>query len=49
MMIKVLGTFSNDDMEFLMQLLPVKLRKYRIIAEIFLLGYGIRNVFQEQE
>jgi len=48
-MIKVFGTFSNDDMEFLMQLVPVKLRKYRRVAEIFLLGYGIRNVFQKQE
>jgi len=49
MMIKVFGTFSNDNMEFLMQPVPVKSRKYRRIAEIFLLGYGIRNVFQKQE
>ncbi len=49
MMIKVFGTFRNDDMEFLMQLVPVKLRKYRRVAEIFNLGYGMRNVFQKQE
>ena len=47
MMIKVFGTFSNDDMEFLMQLLPVKLRKYRRVAEIFLLGYGIKKCISE--
>jgi len=32
-----------------MQLVPVKLRKYRRVGEIFLLGYGIKNVFQKQE
>jgi O-antigen/teichoic acid export membrane protein len=49
MMIKVFGTFSIYDMEFLMQFVPLKLRKYRRVEEIFLLGYGIRNVFQKQE
>ncbi|MGC8497808.1 MAG: flippase [Thermoplasmata archaeon] len=39
-LIKIMRTFNSEDMDFLMQLIPVKLRKYRNIAEFMFLGIG---------
>ncbi len=40
LLIKIMRTFNSEDMDFLMQLIPVKLRKYRKVVEIFFIYSG---------